>query len=177
MVTKRQQLKWLAKRFESLPFDGDSIIMSDEVLGYLGHEHKITNQELKQERDKMQKQHDFDIGSNLKVSVAATSNGFGEMKINTLWHELGEFPPAGTVCEVYENEWVETFIIGMDKEGYCVYTTSDPDVGYDGDNDPSSFRPVRTEREKVIDAACKTIGDVIGGRLVVERLYDAGLLK
>ena len=55
MVTKRQQLKWLAKRFESLPFDGDSILMSDEVLGYLGHEHKITNQELKQERDKMQK--------------------------------------------------------------------------------------------------------------------------
>ena len=55
MVTKRQQLKWLAKRFESLPFDGDSIIMSDEVLEYLGHEHKITNQELKQERDKMQK--------------------------------------------------------------------------------------------------------------------------
>ena len=55
MVTKRQQLKWLAKRFESLPFDGDSILMNDEVLGYLGHEHKITNQELKQERDKMQK--------------------------------------------------------------------------------------------------------------------------
>ena len=55
MVTKRQQLKWLAKRFESLPFDGDIIIMSDEVLGYIGYEHKITNQELKQERDKMQK--------------------------------------------------------------------------------------------------------------------------
>ena len=55
MVTKRQQLKWLAKRFESLPFDGDSILMSDEVLGYLGYEHKITNQELMQERDKMQK--------------------------------------------------------------------------------------------------------------------------
>ena len=55
MVTKRQQLKWLAKRFGSLPLDGDSILMSDEVLGYLGHEHKITNQELKQERDKMQK--------------------------------------------------------------------------------------------------------------------------
>ena len=55
MVTKQEQLKWLAKRFESLPFDGDSILMSDEVLGYLGYEHKITNQELKQERDKMQK--------------------------------------------------------------------------------------------------------------------------
>ena len=53
MVTKRQQLKWLAKRFESLPFGGDSILMSDEVLGHMGNEHKITNQELKQERDKM----------------------------------------------------------------------------------------------------------------------------
>ena len=53
MVTKRQQLKWLVKRFESLPFDSDTITMSDEVLGYLGYEHKITNQELKRERDKM----------------------------------------------------------------------------------------------------------------------------
>ena len=53
MVTKRQQLKWLAKRFESLPFGSDRILMSDEVLGYLGHEHEITNQELKRERDKM----------------------------------------------------------------------------------------------------------------------------
>ena len=53
MVTKRQQLKWLAKRFESLPFDSDSILMSDEVLGHMGNEHKITNQEIKRERDKM----------------------------------------------------------------------------------------------------------------------------
>ena len=52
MVTKRQQLKWLAKRFESLPFGSDSILMSDEVLGHMGNEYKITNQELKQERDK-----------------------------------------------------------------------------------------------------------------------------
>ena len=29
--------------------------MSDEVLGHLGHEHEITNQELKREREKMQK--------------------------------------------------------------------------------------------------------------------------
>ena len=53
MVTKRQQLKWLAKRFESLPFGSDSILMSDEVLGHMGNEHKITNQEIKRERDKV----------------------------------------------------------------------------------------------------------------------------
>ena len=127
----------------------------------------------------MQKQHDFDIGSNLKVSVTATSNGFGEMKINTLWHELGEFPPAGTVCEVHENEWVETFIIGMDKEGYCVYTTSDPDVGYDGDNDPSSFRPLRTEREKAIEEMATLIAKSVFGsaKCQAEKLYNAGYRK
>ena len=97
-------------------------------------------------------------------------------EVDNSWYELGEFPPAGTVCEVHENEWIETFIIGMDKEGYCVYTTGNQDVGYDGDNDPSSFRPIRTEREKAIDSACKAIGDVVGGRLIIERLYDAGLL-
>ena len=53
MVTKQEQLKWLAKRFDSLPFGSDSILMSNDVLGYLGHEHEITNQELKHERDKM----------------------------------------------------------------------------------------------------------------------------
>ena len=41
----------------------------------------------------------------------------------------------------------------------------------------SEFRPLRTEREKAIDAACKAIGDVIGSRLIIERLYDAGVLK
>ena len=141
--------------------------------------HQITREEWRQERDKMQKQHDFDIGSNLKVSVTATSNGFGEMKINTLWYELGEFPPAGTVCEVHENEWVETFIIGMDKEGYCVYTTSDPDVGYDGDNDPSSFRPLRTEREKAIEEMANLIAKSVFGsaKCQAEKLYDAGYRK
>ena len=179
MVTKQQQLEWLAMHFKSWPFGDDSILMSDEVLGYLGHEHKITNQELKQERDKMQKQHDFDIGSNLKVSVTATSNGFGEVKINTLWYERGEFPPAGTVCEVYENEWVETFIIGMDKEGYCVYTTGNQYVGYDGENDPSNFRPIRTEREKAIGEMANLIAKSVFGsaKCQAEKLYDAGYRK
>ena len=32
-------------------------------------------------------------------------------------------------------------------------------------------------REKAIDAACKAIDGVIGDRLIIERLYDAGILK
>ena len=188
MITKQQQLEWLANNLEKWKSGYDYAVVEKTTDGHLYVRWPsvcasgITKNEWRQEREKMQKQHDFDIGSNLKVSVTATSNGFGEMKINTLWHELGEFPPAGTVCEVYENEWVETFIIGMDKEGYCVYTTGNQYVGYDGDNDPSSFRPLHhipTEREKVIDSVCLAIcknGAHPLEREVIGRMYDAGLL-
>ena len=96
------------------------------------------------------------------------------------WHERGEFPPVGCTCEVKEyGEWHETHIVGFDDDGYCVYTTpwNCTARDYEGDADQSNFRPLRTEREKAIDAACMAIGDVIGGRLIIERLYDAGLLK
>ena len=105
-------------------------------------------------------------------------------EVDNSWHELGEFPPAGTVCEVHENEWVETFIIGMDKEGYCVYTTGNQYIGYDGENDPSSFRPLRTEREKAIDEMVSVILDYDGymitsatAELVARQLHYAGYHK
>ena len=185
MITKQQQLEWLAKVWTIWHHPMGKVFMSRMVIGdfvrMTNNSHQITREEWQREREKMQKQHDFDIGSNLKVSVAATSNGFGEMKINTLWHERGEFPPAGTVCEVYENEWVETFIIGMDKEGYCVYTTGNQYVAYDGENDPSSFRPLRTEREKAIDdmkSLCAYPGSWCSTfKAFAESLYDAGYRK
>lgn len=38
--------------------------------------------------------------------------------------------------------------------------------------------PIRTKREKAIDAACKEIGGVgEDGLLIIERIYDAGMLK
>ena len=109
------------------------------------------------EREKMQKQ-------------AAQDNS---------WHEHGELPPAGTVCEVHGNEWVETFIIGMDKEGYCVYTTGNQYVAYDGENDPSNFRPLRTEREKSIDEMADLIAKSVFGsaKCQAEKLYEAGYRK
>ena len=70
------------------------------------------------------------------------------------WYEKGEFPPAGTRCEVLEieeydypgsdNEWHETFIIGMDEDGYCVYESHWlHGVTYDSESDPSCFRPLQ----------------------------------
>ena len=100
-------------------------------------------------------------------------------EVDNSWFTNGGFPPAGTVCEVYENEWVETFIIGMDKEGYCVYTTGNQYVGYDGENDPSNFRPIRTEREKAIGEMANLIAKSVFGsaKCQAEKLYDAGYRK
>ena len=156
MVTKRQQLKWLAKRFESLPFDGDSIIMSDEVLGYLGHEHKITNQELKQERDKMS----------------------GKSEDDNSWYERGELPPVGTICEMIDDRatWRECKIIAH-EDGACIgwiASLNSPFYTYD----KSEFRPLRTEREKAIDEMIKLIGhgymSAEMARELAIKMYDAG---
>ena len=48
------------------------------------------------------------------------------------------------------------------------------------DNLNSEFRPIRTEREKAIDAACAAVckaGPYDHERELIGKLYDAGLLK
>lgn len=161
MVTKRQQLEWLAKRFESLPFDSDSILMIDEVLGYMGYEHKITNQEIKLERDKMSSKPEPDNS----------------------WHERMEFPPAGCECEVlHRGKWIKTVIIGMSPYKSCIYSLigSGSDHAYDGIANSYFFSPLRTEREKAIDEMISVTLAVINQdtqRQMFGMLYDAGYRK
>ena len=164
MITKQQQLEWLARVWTIWHHPMGKVFMSrisiGDFVGMTNNTHQITREEWQQERDKMKT----------------------KPEVDNSWYELGEFPPAGTVCEVHEDEWVETFIIGMDNEGYCVYTTGNQYVGYDGDDNPSSFRPLHhipTEREKVIDSVCLAIcknGVHPLEREVIGRMYDAGLL-
>ena len=145
MVTKQEQLEWLAARFESLPFHSDIILMSDEALGYVGCEHKITNKELKRERDKMQKQNeksmsenefedelekmywDFDSERakkskcerlNFKIFMRIASGLRVESKKDNSWFERGELPPVGCECV-----WVDES--GVD----CPAGVRYPDVG------------------------------------------------
>ena len=159
MVTKQQQLEWLAMHFESWPFGDDSIIMSDEVLGYLGHEHKITNQELKQERDKMS----------------------GKSEDDNSWYERGELPPVGTICEMIDDRatWRECKIIAH-EDGACIgwiASLNSPFYTYD----KSEFRPLRTEREKAIDEMIKLIGHgYMSAEMAKElavKMYDSGYRK
>ena len=159
MVTKQQQLEWLAKEFESLPFGSDSILMSDEVLGYIGYGHRITNQELKLERDKMS----------------------SKPEVDNSWYERGELPPVGVPVELW---WGGSFAYNCEfitrRSHHYVMWNLDADRPDAADYMNSEFRPLRTEREKAIDAACAVIceyGVHDFERGVITKLYDAGMLK
>ena len=99
-------------------------------------------------------------------------------EVDSACHEREEVPPCGVPVEL----WVggsfayNCEFISKRKHHYVMWNL-DADRPDASDYMNSEFRPLRTEREKAIDAACKEIGDVIGGRLIIERLYDAGLLK
>ena len=121
-----------------------------------------------------------------KRPESATKEGQNEMTITTQdnsWHERGELPPVGTECEFNHPEFkrfVGCLVVGHHRhEAVCA-----PSGGNYFGGGASQFRPLiqlrplRTEREKAIDAACEAIGGVGDDELlVIEKLYDAGMLK
>lgn len=110
-----------------------------------------------------------------------TKTGPNEMTITTQdnsWHERGELPPVGTVCEVKTKTfkgWMKCFVVGKSSRGDTVIECDDCAFIIDSTYE---FRPLRPERENAIDAACEAIGGVgEDDLLVIEKLYDAGMLK
>ena len=103
------------------------------------------------------------------------------------WHDRGELPPVGTECEFNHPEFkrfVGCLVVGHHRhEAVCA-----PSGGNYFGGSASQFRPLiqlrplRTEREKAIDAALSVLP--IGGndntrsaKFIIEKLYDAGMLK
>ena len=163
MITKLRQLKWLAKRFDSLPFGSDSILMSNDVLGYLGHEHEITNQELKHERDKMD----------------------SEPEVGNPWFERGELPPVGVPVELWVGGSFAYNCEFITRRGHhYVVWNLDADRPDASDYMNSRFHTLRTEREKAIDEMVSVILDYDGymitsatAELVARQLHYAGYHK
>ena len=82
-----------------------------------------------------------------------------EVKQDNGWFERGELPPVGVECEILWNdaEWHKTKIIAhlhIDKFNICpVFTTDWDDTAFvDCMPHYKSFRPIRTEREVLVDA-------------------------
>ena len=95
------------------------------------------------------------------------------------WHEKGELPPVAVECEVKHNgEWVKCTVIhhannGRDNLAACkIPQHIGSDVGHLGWFD--KFRPLKTERERFVEAAfgCYEMG--MSTENFTKALYDAG---
>lgn len=172
MVTKQEQLEWLANNLEKWKSGYGYAVVERGGDGYLYVRWPsvctsgITKKEWQQERDKMQK----------KAQQAAPGNS---------WYERGELPPIGCECEVFvndENKWMHFEVIairdgnvlGWCREGSCGFQSSKK----------SEFRPLITEREKAIDEMVSVILDYDGymitsatAELVARQLHYAGYHK
>ena len=162
MVTKQQQLEWLAKAYKTWPEQGShSLRLSAFEVGKFAivNCHIITREEWQQERDKMS----------------------GKPEVDNSWHERGEFPPVGCECEMKHRLWIkpkEVKIAAITKEYVIVVDGQCEQHYYLRD---ITFRPLRTEREKAIDemkSLCAYPGSWNSTyKSFAEALYDAGYCK
>ena len=106
-------------------------------------------------------------------------------EVDNSWHERGELPPVGVPVELW---WGGSFAYNCElitrRGHHYVMWNLDADRPDAADYMNSQFRPLRTEREKAIDALIEIIcaggelsKDGSAAREIAERIYDAGLLK
>ena len=164
MVTKQEQLEWLVKTYKTWPEQGSHYLrLSAFEIGKFAvvNCHVITRKEWQQERDKMQK----------KAKQAVQDN---------LWHEHGELPPVGTICEMIDDiaMWRECKIIAHEN-GACIGWVTSLNAPFYTYN-KSELRPLSTEREKAINEMNELVGNIEKyptWRDAMTALYDAGYRK
>ena len=161
MVTKQEQLKWLANNLEKWKSGYDYAVVEKAADGYLYVRWPsvcasgITKKEWQQERDK------------IKVKP----------EVDDSWFTYCKLPPCGVPVELW---FGGTFaynceFIAMRGNNYVVWNL-DADKPDCADSLNSQFRPLRTEREKAIDemdAALRNRGSAISD-VILGELYDAG---
>ena len=161
MVTKQQQLEWLANKYKTWPEQGaTSLGLSVAEVGKFAivNCHLITRQEWQQERDKMS----------------------SKPEVDNSWYERGELPPVGCECSAMrDGNWVKVEVLRhrVNKNGMNVAAVMNCDsfnVFWATD-----FRPLRTEREKAIDEMVSIIKGAAfqDPEFTASILYDAGYRK
>ena len=102
-------------------------------------------------------------------------------EVDNSWHERGELPPVGGVCEAMINgEWIAAEVLRHRINSVGMNVAAVMSCASFGVYWAADFRPLRTEREKAIDDACAAVckaGPYDHERELISRLYDAGLLK
>ena len=97
------------------------------------------------------------------------------------WFELGELPPVGTVCE-YDSQldWEICKVIAINGKAIAFTCDGDKDRIFVTNAEKTDFRPLKTEREKAIEAAIQAMQpNSLTGTMALwfGKLYDAGLLR
>ena len=181
MVTKQQQLEWLAKNLEKWNSGYDFAVVDKCLDGsfYVRWpsvcSSGITKKEWQHERDKMN----------------------SKPEIDNSWHERGEFPPVGCECEYNDAAWgfEDVSVTPMDGDNLTICAKSKTPLGHEcviftwvsknkallaaAAASPDVFRPLCTEREKAIEEMANLITKSVFGsaKCQAEKLYDAGYRK
>lgn len=101
------------------------------------------------------------------------------------WHARGGLPPVGEVCEYNDADgWQKCKILALDSKGFLVVELFSDDVICHGNPDECyTFRPIQSERDKVIEAALKSDPyqtehqNDSAIKAYTESLYERGMLK
>ena len=169
-VTKQQQLEWLAEKSCFTSHHVNYVVMSNDNVGLiLGSGtsdraglsincHVITRAEWQQERDKMS----------------------GKPEVDNSWHERGELPPVGGVCEAMINgEWIAAEVLRHRINSAGMNVAAVMSCASFGVYWSADFRPIRTEREKAIDEMSTLVRDgLVSHEMAKEfavKMHDAGL--
>jgi hypothetical protein len=100
------------------------------------------------------------------------------------WFENGELPPIGDVCEyasiLNEGVWIKCKPMFFGEE-QCVVYDLNSDREFSGKIKTAIFRPIKSDREKAIEAAHNILLEKgYNSRIMdnaIGHLYDAGLLR
>lgn len=114
----------------------------------------------------------------------SNTKNFGGLEKIPSWHELGIFPPVGTECEINEPK--------MSRDGRKVHVFAhynglafawdDVEQAAYHSDDPSEFRPIQTEKQKIIKEMLYCFdgffnGDGDNAGQVCEKIYDQFIAK
>lgn len=135
------------------PEEGDECFECDCEISYYGY-----GEILGDWRDTLEKRpEEFDPFVSIEDKQEQGMAQQQEMKQDSGWCERGELPPIGVVCEAYIDyppQWVEAEIVAH-KDGFAIGWCKSVMKGCHGDK-ASEFRPIRTERDELIEIIKKT---------------------
>ena len=164
MITKKQQLEWLANKYKTWPEPSSPYLSLSAVeLGKFAivNSHTITRTEWQQERDKMS----------------------SKPEVGSSWYERGELPPIGCECLIHHVCWYKDIYrkvkIVATTEDYLIVKEDGREQHYHLNQ--ITFKPRETEREKAIDemkSLCAYPGSWNSTyKSFAEALYAAGYRK